>query len=201
MNTGWGPKPISLSGRHVRLEPLARTHAADLLAAAADPEVWRYLTQPQPKSLADMQAFIESAERELARGFSVAFAIIDARSGKAIGSTRYLDIRRHDRGVEIGSTWLSRDVWRTPVNTECKYLLLRHAFEILSALRVQLKTDERNDRSRAAILRIGASFEGVLRCDRVLWDGFVRSSAYYSVVHHEWPAVRATLEERLLPRK
>lgn len=197
MSADWGPKPIALHGRHVELQPLTRAHAADLLSAAADPEVWKYLPIPQPKNLEDIQAFIASAERELATGSSVAFAIVDARSGKAVGSTRYLDIRPHDRGVEIGWTWLSREVWRTPINTECKYLLLRRAFEELSALRVQLKTDERNERSRAAILRIGASFEGVLRCDRVLWDGFVRSSAYYSVVHHEWPAVRAQLSERL----
>jgi N-acetyltransferase len=189
MSADWGPKPIILQGRHVELRPLNRAHAGDLLSAAADPEVWKYLPIPQPKSLEDIQAFIESAERDVATGSSVAFAILDARSGKAVGSTRYLDIRRRDRGIEIGWTWLCREVWRTTINTECKYLLLRHAFEDLSALRVQLKTDERNQRSRAAILRIGASFEGVLRCDRVLWDGFVRSSAYYSVVHSEWPAI------------
>jgi N-acetyltransferase len=200
MNADWGPKPITLQGRYVQLHPLTQAHAADLLAAAADPEVWKYLPLPQPRTLAEMQAFIESAERELARGFSVAFAIVDATSGKAVGSTRYLDIRPRDRGVEIGWTWLSSEVWRTPINTECKYMLLRHAFEGLSALRVQLKTDERNARSRAAILRIGASFEGVLRCDRLLWDGFVRSSAYYSAIHGEWPAIRAKLEEQLQSR-
>jgi RimJ/RimL family protein N-acetyltransferase len=197
MSADWGPKPITLQGRHVELRPLTLAHAADLLSAAADPQVWNYLPIPQPKSLQDIQALIANADREVATGTSVTFAIIDARSGKAVGSTRYLDIRPRDRGIEIGWTWLSSDVWRTPINTECKYLLLRHAFEEVSALRVQLKTDERNQRSRAAILRIGASFEGVLRCDRVLWDGFVRSSAYYSVVHHEWPAIRAKLSERL----
>jgi RimJ/RimL family protein N-acetyltransferase len=194
----WGPKPTTtLQGRHVQLQPLGSAHAADLLAAGADPEVWQYQTQPQPKNLAHVQAFIDSAEHDRARGLSVAFAIIDARSGKAVGTTRFLDIRPRDRGIEIGSTWLSSDHWRTPINTECKYLLLRHAFETLSALRVQLKTDERNQRSRAAIMRIGASFEGILRCDRLLWNGFIRSSAYYSIVHNEWPSVRTKLEQRL----
>jgi RimJ/RimL family protein N-acetyltransferase len=194
----WGPKPTTtLQGRHVQLQPLGSAHATDLLAAGADPEVWQYLPMPQPKNLTDIQAFIDSAQRDVDRGFAVAFAIIDAHSGKAVGTTRFLDIRPRDRGIEIGWTWLSSDYWRTPINTECKYLLLRHAFETHSALRVQLKTDERNQRSRAAILRIGASFEGVLRCDRLLWTGFVRSSAYYSVVHSDWPAVRTKLEQRL----
>jgi RimJ/RimL family protein N-acetyltransferase len=200
MSADFSPKPRRLQGRHVLLEPLGPAHAADLLAAAADPEVWTYLPMPQPRSQEDMRAFIETAQRELELGASVPFAIIDMRSRKAVGSTRYLDIRPRDRGIEIGWTWLSSEVWRTPINTECKYLLLCHAFEALSALRVQLKTDERNQRSRAAILRIGASFEGILRCERLLWNGFVRSSAYYSVVHHEWPAVRAKLEQQLLPR-
>ncbi|HKU41558.1 MAG TPA: GNAT family protein [Polyangiales bacterium] len=193
----WGPRPISLYGRHVRLEPLGPAHAADLLQAAADPEVWNYMPVAQPTSAAQMSALIESAVNDLERGVSVPFAIIDLRSGRAVGSTRYLDIRRQDRGLEIGWTWLSSDIWRTAINTECKYLLLRHAFEDLSALRVQLKTDERNARSRAAILRIGASFEGILRCDRVMWNGFVRSTAFYSVVEAEWPAVRDALEKRL----
>ncbi|HKP59637.1 MAG TPA: GNAT family protein [Polyangiales bacterium] len=197
MSADFGPKPTTLQGRHVLLTPLTLAHSADLLAAAADPEIWNYLPYQQPRTEPDMRALIESAERDQERGFSVAFAIVDLRSGKAIGSTRYLDIRPRDRGVEIGSTWLSSEVWRTAFNTECKYLLLRHAFEDLSALRVQLKTDERNQRSRAAILGIGATFEGILRCDRVLWNGFVRSSAYYSITHQEWPAVRARLEERL----
>lgn len=193
----WGPRPITLHGRHVRLEPLSHAHLDDLLRAAADPEIWNYLPVPQPKNADELRVVIDNALADLERGWSQPFAIVDLRSGRAVGSTRYLDIRQSDRGLEIGWTWLSSDVWRTPINTECKYLLLKHAFEELSALRVQLKTDERNARSRAAILRIGAVFEGVLRCDRVLWDGFVRSSAYYSIVEREWPAVREGLEGRL----
>jgi RimJ/RimL family protein N-acetyltransferase len=144
-----------------------------------------------------MQSLFDSASRDVASGLSVAFATLDARTQRAIGSTRYLDIRPRDRGVEIGWTWLARAAWRTPINTECKYLLLRHAFEDLGALRVQLKTDNRNERSKAAIVRIGAKPEGVLRCDRVLWDGYVRDSAYFSVVHQEWATVKSALEQLL----
>jgi RimJ/RimL family protein N-acetyltransferase len=193
----WGPVPVELSGQHVRLVPLAAAHLPELLEAAADPEIWRYLPVAPPKTLADMQSLLDSASRDVASGLSVAFATLDARTQRAIGSTRYLDVRPRDRGVEIGWTWLGRAAWRTPINTECKYLLLRHAFEDLGALRVQLKTDDRNERSKAAIARIGAKPEGVLRCDRVLWDGYVRDSAYFSVVHHEWPTVKRALEHKL----
>jgi RimJ/RimL family protein N-acetyltransferase len=195
----WGPVPIVLTGQHVQLVPLTALHLLDLLEAAADPEIWRYMPVAPPKNLADMQTLIDSAARDVASGTSVAFAIVDARTGRAVGSTRYLDIRPRDRGLEIGWTWLGRAAWRTPINTECKYLLLRHAFDDLRALRVQLKTDDRNERSKVAIARIGAKPEGVLRCDRVLWDGYVRDSAYFSVVHHEWPAVKRALELRLVP--
>lgn len=195
--TGWGPAPIVLQGQHVRLEPLTAAHVSDLLAAGADAEIWQYMPVAPPASTADMQTIIDAAQREITAGTQIAFATIDMRTGRAVGSTRYLDIRKHDRGLEIGWTWLAKSAWRTPINTECKYLLLRHAFDDLGALRVQLKTDDRNQRSKTAILRIGARFEGVLRCDRVLWDGFVRDSAFFSVVHHEWPAVRAELERKL----
>lgn len=193
----WGPVPTVLSGEHVQLVPLTAMHAPDLFEAAADPEIWRYLPVALPKTLSDMQTLVDGAAREVASGVSVAFATLDPRTGRAVGSTRYLDIRPRDRGVEIGWTWLARAAWRTPINTECKYLLLRHAFDDLRALRVQLKTDNRNERSKAAIVRIGAKPEGVLRCDRVLSDGYVRDSAYFSVVHHEWPAVKSALEQKL----
>jgi RimJ/RimL family protein N-acetyltransferase len=193
----WGPVPIVLEGAHVRLEPLTAAHLRDLFEAAADPEIWQYLPSAPPKTPDELRAWFDSAARDVANHLSVAFATVAIATGRAIGSTRYLDIRRRDRGVEIGSTWLARSAWRTRVNTECKYLLLRHAFDDLGALRVQLKTDDRNQRSKAAIARIGARPEGVLRCDRVLWDGYVRDSAYFSVVHHEWAAVKRALEQKL----
>jgi RimJ/RimL family protein N-acetyltransferase len=193
----WGPVSIELEGRHVRLVPLSAAHLSDLVEAASDPEIWLYLQGPFPKTARDMQVILDKAAIDVAARVCVAFAIIDTRTGRAIGSTRYIDIRPHDRAVEIGWTWLARSAWRTPINTECKYLLLRHAFDDLDALRVQLKTDNRNERSKAAIARIGAKAEGVHRCERVLWDGYVRDTAYFSVVHYEWPAVRAELERKL----
>lgn len=193
----WGPVPIVLRGEHVELRPLTAADVPGLLEAASEPEIWKYLPIAPPKTLADMQAWFESAASEMQKGLSVAFATRDLRSGELVGSTRYTDVRKRDRGVEIGWTWLSSKARRTPINTECKYLLLRHAFDDLGALRVQLKTDNRNERSKAAIQRIGAKPEGLLRCDRVLWDGFVRDSAYFSVVHSDWPAVKAELERKL----
>ena len=193
----WGPTPTCLSGAHVELQPLTAAHRADLFEASQEPEIWLYMPAPQPASEADVQAFIDRALDHVAKREAVVFAIIDRRTGRAVGSTRYSDIVRNDRGLEIGWTWLGRSARRTPINTECKYLLLRHAFEGCEALRVQLKCDDRNERSKAAIRRIGATFEGVLRCHRVMWDGYLRDSAYFSVVHREWPAVRAALEAKL----
>jgi len=200
MNPGgadWGPTPTTLRGAHVELRPLSAADGPDLLAAAQDPDIWRYLSIEPPRTDADIQRFVDSALTEVQKRVSVVFATIDRRSGRAVGSTRYMDIQRYNRGIEIGWTWLGREAQRTAINTECKYLLLRHAFEDLGAIRVSLKTDNRNERSKAAILRIGGSFEGVLRCHRILLDGVVRDSAYFSVVHHDWPRVRAGLEAKL----
>ncbi len=193
----WGPTPTTLRGARVELRPLTAADGPDLLAAAQDPEIWRYLSMVAPRTDADIQQFIDAALTEVRKRVSVVFATVDLQSGRAVGSTRYMDIQRYHRGLEIGWTWLGREAQRTAINTECKYLLLRHAFEDLGAIRVALKTDDRNERSKAAILRIGASFEGVLRCHRILLDGVVRDSAYFSVVHHDWPRVRAALEKKL----
>jgi RimJ/RimL family protein N-acetyltransferase len=181
----------------VVLVPLERAHLDDLARVGLDAEIWRYLPIPAPTTADELGRFVDAALAEAATEISVPFAIVEATSGRAIGSTRYLDIRPASRGLEIGWTWLARAAWRTPINTECKYLLLRHAFESLDALRVQLKTDSRNERSRRAIERIGGRLEGILRCDRVLWDGYVRDSAYFSVIQREWPDVKQALEARL----
>ncbi|MBI4841836.1 MAG: GNAT family N-acetyltransferase, partial [candidate division NC10 bacterium] len=130
-------------------------------------------------------------------GTQIPFAIVERASGKAIGSTRYLDIRRGDRGLEIGWTWIGLPFQRTAVNTECKYLLLVHAFEDQRAVRVQLKTDLRNEASQRAIERLGAVREGVLRKHMVLWDGFIRDTVYYSIIDSEWPEVKRRLQRRL----
>jgi N-acetyltransferase len=182
----------------VRLEPLRDEHTEDLFAVAQDEDIWRYLFAPQPHSLADMQAWTASALTTQAQGAMLPFAIVEQATGRAIGSTRYLDYSAFDRHIEIGWTWLGRDYWRTPINTECKFLLMRHAFETLGCIRVQLKTDLRNTRSQQAIERIGGVREGVLRKAIIVpKDGHQRWSVYFSILDDEWPTVKARLEDRL----
>jgi len=188
-------EPVVLEGRWVRLEPLAMRHAGDLAAVSGDAEIWRYM----PASLmtaGQVEEWLAATLAMQATGAVLPFAIVERASGRAIGSTRYLSIVPQDRGIEIGWTWLARAAWRTPVNTECKYLLLRHAFETLGCIRVQLKTDRRNERSRRAIERIGAQFEGILRNHMIMPYG-LRDSAYYSIIDAEWPAVQSNLVARL----
>ncbi|HEV8612924.1 MAG TPA: GNAT family protein, partial [Gemmatimonadales bacterium] len=191
------PGPLVLEGDAVRLEPLEQRHAEALLEAAADPEIWLYLPAYQPQSLAAMQAWIEGANKAATSGDQIPFAILDPVTGRAVGSTRFLEIRWDSRALEIGWTWLAGPVQRTRVNTETKFLLLRHAFEDLGALRVQFKTDGRNVRSQRALERIGALKEGVLRKQRINHDGYVRDAVYYSILDDEWPAVWAGLVEKL----
>lgn len=191
------PTPVVLAGSVVRIEPLTERHAPDLLAAADDPNIWTYLPAYQPKSLGDMQAWISDALAGAAGGEQSPFAIVVLANERAVGSTRFLEIRRDARALEIGWTWLATPVQRSAVNTECKLLLLRHAFEVLGALRVQFKTDRRNLRSQRAIERLGAVKEGILRKHRINHDGFVRDSVYYSIVDDEWPDIKAKLLQRL----
>lgn len=193
--TAFDPRQIVLEGSVVRLEPLGHEHAPGLLSAAASPEIWQWLTIPQPTRIEDTQAFVRSALAQQERGNDVPFAVVLRADGRVVGSTRYMDIARADFGLEIGWTWYARDVWRSAVNTECKRLLLGHAFDALGAERVQLKTDARNERSQRAIERIGATREGVLRKHRRLHSGFIRDSVIYSVIRDEWPAVKTRLEE------
>lgn len=194
------PRPVVLVGTHVRLEPLNERHATDLLAAAGDDDAWRFMPAPSPKTIADSCAMIRAAMTETESGQEVAFAVVERASGRAVGSTRYLDLARAHRALEIGWTWLGRPWQRTPINTEAKLLLLTHAFETLGAHRVTLKTDARNEVSQRAIERIGAVREGVLRRHRVCWDGSVRDSVYYGVTDAEWPMVKARLVSMLRPR-
>jgi RimJ/RimL family protein N-acetyltransferase len=197
VSTPFDPKPVLLTGRHVRLEPLERRHLPDLLAVAGDPATFQYFVTPPLGEEAEMTKWLEQILRGQAAGTDVGWATVRVSDGKVVGATTYLDIRRANRGLEIGNTWLTPEVWRTAVNTEAKYLQLRHAFEGLGAWRVQLKTDERNARSRAAIARLGASFEGILRKYQVRHDGFIRNTAMFSIVEAEWPAVKAGLEAKL----
>ncbi len=189
--------PITLEGGHVRLEPLAQKHADDLFRVAQHPEIWELMIAPPPKTREEMRDSIEQCMQSAARGERVWFAIIRRADHRAVGMTSYMDIHRADRGLEIGGTWLTPSVWRTPINTECKYLLLRHAFETLDCIRVQLKTDARNLRSQRAIERLGALKEGILRKYQVVHDGYPRDTVMYSIIDTEWPAVKKRLEEFL----
>jgi RimJ/RimL family protein N-acetyltransferase len=195
--TRWsGRLAIPLEGELVALEPLEEAHADDLWAAAQAPEIWRWLAH-----IGDSREYFDhwlelslSAHREEREGV---FATRDRRSGAIVGSTRYLAVRPADRAVEIGWTWLNPAAWRSGVNVEQKLLLLGHAFETLQCVRVELKTDARNERSRAAMAAIPAQFEGIMRNHMIVPDVGQRDSAYFSVIDEEWPAVRANLELRL----
>jgi N-acetyltransferase len=209
--------PFSLEGSGVRLEPLAVAHAKGLAqAGAGDRDSFGY--SRVPAGLADARAYVESALAGRSSGMQVPFAVVDLHSGRVAGATRYLDLdvfayptpwppgvargpepsdERPPTVAEIGSTWYAPWAQRTHVNTACKLLLLRHAFEEWQAIRVTLKTDARNARSRAAIERIGGQFEGVRRAHVPATDGTVRDSAYYSIIAAEWPGVRDRLEVRL----
>lgn len=189
--------PVTLQGNWARLEPLSIEHTADLFAVAQDDDIWRYMPAPTPRTESDMRAIIQEALDLQARGLFLPFAIIDLASGKAIGSTRYLDISPHDRHVEIGWTWLGKSYWRTQLNTECKYLLLQHAFETLGCIRVSFKTDLRNERSQRAIERLGATREGIWRRVVIMYNGYQRSSVFYSILDDEWPTIKAGLEQKM----
>jgi RimJ/RimL family protein N-acetyltransferase len=192
------PKPLVLANDQVRLEPLAREHLPALVAAASAPGIFQwFLTKPLSEPAA-MSAWFEEALRNHAAGTEVAFATVRRSDGRVVGSTRFMDLRRPHRALEIGNTWLAPEAQRTAVNTAAKYLMLRQAFEGWGAVRVQLKTDERNERSRAAIARLGATFEGILRNYQTrTCDGYVRNTAMFSITDREWPAVRAGLEAKL----
>jgi N-acetyltransferase len=186
----------TLRGRFVTLEPLEERHASDLFAAMQDEEVCRYLAWPPPLKLDETLALIREAGEVMARRQSIVFAQVWNATGRAIGSTRLLDVRPADRQVEIGSTFLARDYWRTPANTESKLLFLTHCFETLGCVRVALKTDGRNLRSQEAIARLGAVREGVLR-KHMNVRGYQRDTVYFSILEPEWPTVKARLQARL----
>ena len=194
-------EPVVLEGENVRLEPLALRHADDLLMAAQEPGIWLFMPADPSRSLDGMKEWIAETISAQSAGTILPFAIVDQGNGRAVGSTRYLDIRPEHRGLEIGWTWLGREARRTPINTECKYLLLRHAFETLGAIRVQLKTDERNIRSQTAIERIGGIREATLRHHMIMPDGFRRNTVYFSILEAEWPAVKERLEGMLKRNK
>jgi len=188
--------PVTLRGRWLTLEPLAEGHVHDLFEVMRDEEVCRYLAWAPPEKLEETLTLVREARELMARRHSIVFAQIWNETGRCVGSTRLLDVRPADRHVEIGSTFLARPLWRTPANTESKYLVLSHCFEQLGCVRVALKTDARNARSQEAIARLGASREGVLR-KHMNVRGFQRDTVYYSLLDTEWPEARRRLAERL----
>ncbi|WP_405360850.1 GNAT family N-acetyltransferase [Kitasatospora sp. NBC_00085] len=192
------PAPVTLTGRHVRLEPLSRDHLPDLWdAVGPDPDVWRWVPFSAPTTEEELGAMLDLRLAEVAAGNAVKFAVIDLASGRAIGVTGYYAFDAEDELVEIGGTWYARSAWRTAINTESKLLLLVHAFEELGMGRVFWKTDALNDRSRNAILRLGAQYEGIHRREKRRATGVWRDTAYFSMLADEWPAARERLTERL----
>ena len=189
--------PLTLEGSVVRLEPICPDHAELFWNVAKDSvdEIFQWIPY-RMKTQEDFQQVVEKALAEQERGESVVFATVERSSGRVIGSTRFMNIDRANRRVEIGSTWIAPAWQRTAVNTEAKYLMLRHAFEAWKCIRVELKTDALNQKSRNAILRIGAKEEGTLRRHVITWTGRVRDSVYFSILDNEWPEAKAKLERR-----
>lgn len=192
-------EPVVLEGRRVRLEPLTLAHLDALCEVGLDPELWRW-TITEVLTPASMRAYVDSALQAQHDGTALPFATIESRDSGVVGSTRFMNIDTANRHVEIGSTWIASPWQRTVVNTEAKYLMLRHAFETLGCLRVELKTDSLNEKSRKAMLRIGAKEEGLFRNHMICYGGRIRHSAWYSVIDCEWPAVKAGLEAKLAAR-
>jgi RimJ/RimL family protein N-acetyltransferase len=192
----WDELTTRLEGEIVVLEPLEARHEDGLFAVAQHAEIWRWLA-PVGESREYFSAWFAASLSESEAGREGVFATIDRASGQPIGSTRYLNLREEHRGLEIGWTWLTPSMWRTGANVEAKLLMLGHAFERLGCMRVELKTDARNERSRAAMAALPAQFEGIFRKHMLVPGVGVRDSAYYSVIDDDWPEVRANLERRL----
>jgi len=190
-------KPVILQGKHVRLEPMTEEHVAGLAEIGVGQLFWDFMVYGNINSVDDMHNWVLDILSRAEKGTDLPFVAIHLATGRVAGATRYLNIMPNDRGLEIGGTWYGLEFQRTPVNTECKYLLLCHAFETLGCIRVQLKTDLRNERSQKAIERIGAVKEGVLRNHMILPDGHYRHSVFYSILDTEWPEVKKRLEEMM----
>ena len=190
-------KPVVLTGEFVRLEPLTEDHVAGLTAVGLEDSIWEFMPYGLMRNEDDIRRWVNTILNRAAEGTDVPFVVFHSASGRVAGTTRYMEIHPEHRGLEIGGTWYGAEFRRTRVNTECKYLLLRQAFEELNCIRVQLKTDSRNERSQRAIERIGAVKEGTLRNHMILPDGEVRHSIYYSILNSEWPGVKKKLQEML----
>jgi len=193
----WKNLASLLEGRVVRLEPLARRHEQGLFEAAQDERIWHWMPYDASASPETFHAWLEDAMAASESGTGAVFATVDAGTGEPVGSTRYLALRPEHRVLEIGWTWLAPAYWQTGANVEAKMLMLEHAFENLGCLRVEFKTDSRNERSRAALAALPAQFEGVFRKHMLVRGGERRDSAYYSIIDDEWPEARENLERRM----
>jgi RimJ/RimL family protein N-acetyltransferase len=194
--TNW-TSPVTLTGKHVRLEPLSEAHVPGLAEIGAGQDFWRFMVYGDINNETDLRKWALEILSRAQRGTDLPFAVIHLASGRLAGATRYMNMMPNDRGLEIGGTWYGTEFQRTAVNTECKYLLMTHAFETLHAIRVQLKADSLNERSQRAIERLGAKKEGVLRNHMILPDGRIRDSVFYSVLDSEWAEVKKNLEAML----
>ncbi len=190
-------KPFTLTGRVVRLEPLSEEHIPALALAGREESIWKYMLYGDPTSEESMTAWVRDMLSRQQAGTDLPFAVIHLASGRAAGATRYMEMRPAHKGLEIGGTWYAPEFQRTRVNTECKYLMLKYAFEVMMCVRVQFKVDARNERSIRAIERLGAVREGLLRNHYILQDGTFRDSVYFSIIDMEWPGVKRRMEERL----
>jgi len=182
--------PVTLTGEHVRLEPMTEAHIPGLAEIGVGQSFWDFMLYGRMDSENDMRHWVMDILSRAKKGTDLPFAVIHLASGHVAGATRYLNMTPQDRGLEVGGTWYGTEFQRTPINTECKYLLFTYAFETLKCIRLQLKTDLRNERSQKAIERIGAKKEGVLRNHMILPDGRYRDSVFYSILDSEWPEVK-----------
>ena len=189
--------PSVLQGQIVRLEPLNIKHADDLFRASKDERIWQWYTRPAFVDSHDVQNWIQLATHMQMLAEQMPYVIIHKKNQLPIGSTRFLNISQSNKSLDIGDTWLAPTYWQTNVNLECKFLMLSHAFDELNVYRVQLTTDARNIGAQKSIENLGATKEGILRSERINYDGFRRDSVYYSILDHEWPEIKANLKQLL----
>ncbi len=189
--------PITLAGKVVRLEPLTTTHVTGLAAAGRNESIWKYMVYGNLSNLESMGKWVKELLLRQAVGTDLPFTVIQNKSGNIIGATRFLDMQPRHRSLEVGGTWYAPEYQGKVVNPECKFLLLKYAFEELNCIRVQFKADLRNERSIHALEKLGAVREGVLRSHMILPNGIIRDSVYFSILDREWPDVKIRLEDRI----
>ena len=193
----FSPKPLILSTNKVILRPLSLEHLEAFYQAGAFPDIWRWSLPDKCTSREVTKAWLQYSEKMMEQGEHIAFAIFDKASDELVGSTRFCSIKPEDRNIEIGFTFITPKYQQSYINTHAKYCLLKHAFEDLNAIRVEFKTHEKNEKSRKAIGRLGAKFEGILRNQRILSDGTFRNTAIFSIIDNEWQNVKVALEGKM----